>query len=56
MDKCHIEWTSITDVTFYKDATAHRALRNIGQKIGVSKVCLLNYQIIYKIIENPLIK
>jgi len=45
LDKCHVEWTSITDVTLYKDATAHRALRNIGQKIGVSKVTTSGYRL-----------
>jgi len=34
----HVEWYSVTDVVLYKDATAHRALRNIATKFGVSKV------------------
>ena len=38
MTDCHVEWNSVTNVVLYKDATAHRAIRNIGSSIGISKV------------------
>lgn len=50
LDGCHVEWNSVTEILFYKDATAHRALRNIVQKFGVSKVIsmhkLSNYSLL----------
>jgi len=51
----HVEWTSVTDVILYKDATAHRAIRNIGQKIGVSKATSSGYRLHrgYKHIADP---
>ena len=38
LDGCHVDWNSVNHVLFYKDATTHRAFRNIVQKFGVSKV------------------
>lgn len=32
---CHVEWKSVTNVMLYKDATVNRAIRQIGQKIGM---------------------
>nr|CAB3236623.1 phospholipase DDHD1-like [Phallusia mammillata] len=45
LDGCHVEWSSVTDVLFYKDATAHRALRNIVTKFGVSKATTSGYRL-----------
>ena len=41
LDNYHIDWVSINDVFLYKDAHAHRAIRNIVRKLGVPKVCYL---------------
>lgn len=43
LDGCHVDWNSVNDVLLYKDATTHRAFRNIVQKFGVSKVCTHYY-------------
>ncbi|XP_076812132.1 phospholipase DDHD1-like [Clavelina lepadiformis] len=45
LDGCHVEWNSVTDVLFYKDATTHRAFRNIITKFGVSKATSSGYRL-----------